>query len=176
MDNKKVNRILRQRAIDLGLCKQWQGQWKKDWPEEKMISKYKEGIDFCLANDYPSNEFIKENFSKEDLRKGGLFMDDKRSVLNEKMIVVRGSSDITARYNGNTVAEIYITDESKLRLYAKNHCHVVLHILGDAQVEIEQEDDATVLAIKHSKTCGVHVEKGYITEKEELTYLKDILG
>lgn len=168
------NNELRDRAVELGLCDQWQELWSKDWDDRKMIERYKEGIDFCLANDFPSVEYIKSHFSKEDLRKGGLFMDDKRSVLNEKMIVVRGSSDITARYNGDTVAEVYITDTSKLKLYAKNHCHVVLHILGDAQVEIEQEDDATVLAIKHSKACSVHMGKGYITEKEELVYLKDI--
>lgn len=176
MIDSKKNNELRDKAVSLGLCDQWQGLWSKDWDDRKMIERYKEGIDFCLANDFPSVDYIKSHFSKEDLRNGGLFMDDKRSVLNEKMIVVRGSSDITARYNGNTVAEVYITDESKLRIYAKNHCHVVLHILGDAQVEIEQEDDATVLAIKHSKTCCVHVAKGYITEKEELTYLKNSLG
>jgi hypothetical protein len=169
------NKELRDKAVNLGLCDQWQGLWSKDWDDRKMIERYKEGIDFCLANDFPSVEYIKSHFSKEELRKGGLFMDDKHSVLNAKMIVVRGRSDITARYNGNTVAEVYITDVSKLRLYAKNHCHVVLHILGDAQVEIEQEDDATVLAIRHSKTCGIHVTKGSITEREEYTYLKDIL-
>lgn len=170
------NKELRDRAISLGLCNQWQGLWAKDWDDRKMIERYKEGIDFCLANDFPSVDYIKSHFSKEDLRNGGLFMDDKHSVLNEKMIVIRGCSDITARYNGNTVAEVYITDESKLRMYAKNHCHVILHILNNAQVDISQEDDATVLAIIHSKTCGVHVAKGYITENEELTYLKDILG
>ena len=169
------NKELRDKAIELGLCDQWQSYWKKDWDDRKMIAKYKEGIDFCLANDFPSVEYIKSHFNKQELRNGGVFVDDKHSVLNAKMIVVRGCSDITARYNGNTVAEVYVTDNSKLRLYAKNHCHVILHILGNAQVDISQEDDAKMLAIRHSKTCGIHVTKGSITEREEYTYLKDIL-
>ncbi len=175
MADSKKNSELRDKAISLGLCDLWQELWSKDWDDMKMIERYKEGIDFCLANDFPSVEYIKSHFSKEDLRKGGLFMDDKRSVLNEKMIVVRGSSDITARYNGDTVAEVYITDSATLKVYAKNHCHVILHIIGNAQVDIQQEDDATVLAIRHSKTCEIHVTKGSVTEREEYTYLKDIL-
>lgn len=168
------NKELRDKAVELGLCDQWQGLWSNDWSDSKIIAKYKEGIDFCLANDFPSVEYIKSHFNKQDLRNGGIFVDDKHSVLNAKMIVVRGCSDITARYNGNTVAEVYVTDNSKLRLYAKNHCHVILHILGNAQVDISQEDDAKMLAIRHSKTCGIHVTKGSITEREEYTYLKDI--
>ena len=161
------NKELRDKAIELGLCDQWQGLWSNDWNDNKMIAKYKEGIDFCLANDFPSVEYIKSHFNKQELRNGGVFVDDKHSVLNAKMIVVRGCSDITARYNGNTVAEVYVTDNSKLRLYAKNHCHVILHILGNAQVDISQEDNAMVLAIKHTGTCNIHVDKGDATLKEE---------
>lgn len=170
------NKELRDKAIELGLCDQWQGLWSNDWNDSKMIAKFKEGIDFCLAKDFPSVEYIKSHFNKQELRNGGVFVDDKRSVLNARMIVVRGLSDITARYNGNTVAEVYVTDNSKLRLYAKNHCHVILHILGNTQVYISQEDDAKVLAIRHSNACGVHVVKGSVTEREEFNYLKRSIG
>lgn len=161
------NKELRDKAVELGLCDQWQGLWSNDWSDSKMIAKYKEGIDFCLANDFPSVEYIKSHFNKQDLRNGGIFVDDKHSVLNAKMIVVRGLSDITARYNGNTVAEIYITDSSTLKLSAKNDCHVMVHVWGNAQVDISQEDNAMVLAIKHTGTCNIHVDKGDATLKEE---------
>lgn len=167
MTDTTKNEELRSKAISLGLCEQWQGYWKKDWDDRKMIERYKEGIDFCLANDFPSVEYIKSHFSKEDLRNGGLFMDDKRSVLNERLIVIRGFSDIHARYNGNTVAEIYITDSSTLKLSAKNDCHVIVHVWGNAQVDISQEDNAMVLAIKHTVTCNVQTNKGNATLKEE---------
>lgn len=171
MDNKKVNRILRQRAIDLGLCKQWQGQWKKDWPEEKMISKYKEGIDFCLANDYPSNEFIKENFSKEALVKGGLFVDMKRSVQNMLRVVAKGTSEVTARYDGDTIGEIYAADNAIIHVYARNNSHVIVHMLGKAAVTAEQFDKATLLVIRHSMESSI-ITTGNTRTKTELDWLK----
>ena len=56
------NEELRNKAVELGLCDQWQGLWSNDWNDNKMIAKYKEGIDFCLANDFPSVEYIKSHF------------------------------------------------------------------------------------------------------------------
>lgn len=171
MDIAKVNKELKSEAVRLGLCKQWQELWKEDWPEDKMIAKYKEGIDFCLANDFPSDSFIKQNFSLEALRRGGVLIDDKRSVLNMRTIVVKGNSSVTARYNVSCVAEAYVTDDASLHVIARNQSHIIVHVLGNATVTAEQSDNAKLLVILHSRTCSL-IKNGNVAIKEEMGWLR----
>lgn len=171
MDNKFINKELRFKAISLGLCEQWQGQWSTDWSEGKMIAKYKEGIDFCLANNFPSNQFIKNNFSKEALREGGVLIDERYSVVDRRCLVIKGSSDIKARYNGRYMGSVYLTDNAVLHLYARNESHVIVHILDKASVVAEQYDNARVLLIRHSPECEI-ITKGNIEVKDEFDWLK----
>lgn len=171
MDNKEINKKLRDRAIALGLCKEWQGQWNEEWTEDKMIAKYKEGIDFCLANDYPSNDFIKANFSKDALRWGGVLIDERYSVNNRRTVVIKGNSEIKARYNGSRIGNVYVTDNSTLALTARDNSHVIVHVLGEAAVTAEQCDSARLLVIRHSATCSI-VATGKAEVKDELDWLK----
>lgn len=171
MNNKQVNEKLRKRAIDLGLCNQWQRSWKKDWSEDKMIAKYIEGIDFCLANDYPSNGFIKQNFSIEALRKGGVFVDDTHSILNYAHAVVKGNSHVNARYNDECIAEIYAADNAVVYVSAKGNSHVIVHVLGNATVTAEHTGNAEILVIRHSNESTI-ITKGKVRTDTELDWLK----
>lgn len=171
MDNREINSELRKKAISLGLCNEWQNNWQNDWTEDKMIAKYKEGVDFCLANNYPSNEFIKHNFSQKALRSGGLLIDEKYSVDNRRTFVVRGRSEITARYNGDCLGVAYVADNSTLNITARNRSHVIVHILGNAHVNASQYDNATLMLIRHSHECSYTAE-GRVAVKTELDWLK----
>lgn len=171
MDVKDVNATLREKAIALGLCKGWQKQWAKDWSEDKMIAKYKEGIDFCLANGYPTNDFIKQNFTLDALRRGGLFIDDNRSFLNMWCSVIKGSSKCTARYDADNIGQVYVADTACLHIYAKGRSHVIVHVLDGASVLAEQQDNARLVVIRHSAKCAV-VTKGDVAVKDEYDWLK----
>lgn len=171
MDNTSLNKILKDRAVGLGLCRQWQTQWASDWSEDKMIAKYKEGIDFCLANHYPSNGFIKQNFSLEALRGGGIFVDDTRSVNDMCTVVSLGNSKLRIRYNGGSIGEVYATDNSGLSLTAKDNSHVIIHLLGNAKIVAEQQNKASILVLRHSENCSV-ISKGNVRIKDELDWLK----
>lgn len=169
---EQINATLKAKAVELGLCEQWQQMWNGIWDRPMMIAKYKEGIDFCLKNNFPTNDFIASNFTKQSLRKGGVFINDKYSVLNERVAVVRGNSEIIARYNGMAVSELYVADASVAYVFAKNNSHVIVHLLGNAEITASQNDRSTIVAIKHSKTCSVIPAQGSITIKEELDWLK----
>ena len=67
MDNKTLNSKLKQRAVQLGLCTQWTSEWESEESQDMLVKKYKRGIDFCIENNYPNNEFIKANFSRDVL-------------------------------------------------------------------------------------------------------------
>lgn len=169
---EQINAALKAKAVELGLCGQWQKMWDGKWDRPTMIAKYKEGIDFCLKNNFPANDFITSNFTKKSLRKGGVFINDKYSVLNERVTVVRGNSEIIARYNGMAVSELYVADNSTVHIFAKNNSHVIVHLLGNAEITASQNDQSTIMVIKHSEACSVIPAHGLVTIKEEQDWLE----
>lgn len=171
MNDKQINAILRRRAVACGLCHQWQQDWRMDWDEAQLFAKYKEGIDFCLANNFPNNLFIKKTFSMDSLRAANIFVDDAYSILNADVAVIKGRSDIKARYNGTSAGTIYATDRSKLEVFARGSSFVVVHALGAVNIVAHQDDNAILLIIKHSLNVRVLAKTGNIKMKTELNWL-----
>ena len=151
----KLNETLKSRAVDLGLCEQWQKEWNEDWDYDKLISKFYVGIDFCLSNKYPTNDFIKNNFPIDILRRKSVLVDEKRSVLNAPDMAVFGSSEVVARYNARNCGRIYIKDVSSLKITAHNNAFVIVHILDNAKVYAEAYEKADLIIIKHSIDCAI---------------------
>lgn len=171
MDVKAINEILRDDAISNGLCAQWQSDWREDWDAQKMVDKYKEGIDFCIKHGYPGNEFIKQNFPKELLRENAVLVDDRWSLLNQKTCVLLGNSESTIRYNGRTVGSVYVKDNSRCTITAKVFSFCLVHAFDNARINCEATEQAAIVIIKHSEKVIVDKSMGNIRVRKELDYL-----
>lgn len=174
MNNKELNISLRKDAIGFGLCKQWQADWKSDWDMQTLIDKYKEGIDFCLLNDYPGNEFIKTNFSQDILRENAILVDDKYSLLNQRICVLLGNSNSTIRYNGRNLGAVYVKDNSHCEVIAKGFSFCIIHAFGNSHLKCSAFDKANIVVLKHSKDIEVEKSEGFVRIKEELDYLTNL--
>ena len=167
----ELNNELRNQAIALGLCQEWQNAWKKDWSKEKMVEKMYKGIDFCLKYHYPSNDFILNHFDQDFRRQSNVYVNDRYSVCNPKQSLVLGNSDITFRYNAWGNGVIHVRDNATAKIYARNKSFVIVHIYDDACIKAEQTDKATIVLIKHSPKVTIEAG-GNIKIREEYNYLK----
>lgn len=167
----ELNKDLRNQAVALGLCSDWQELWKKDWSKEKMVEMMYKGLDFCLEYHYPSNDYILKHFDLDFRRQSNVYVNDKYSVCNPKQSLVLGSSEITIRYNAWWNGSIHVRDNSTARIYARNKSFVIVHLYENAYVTAEQTDKATIVLIKHSPNVTIVAEKS-IKVKEEYDYLK----
>jgi len=166
----ELNKELRDNAISLGLCNEWQQLWQNDWSQEKMAEMMFRGLDFCLKNRYPSNDFIVNHFELDFRRKSNVFVDDKYSILNQIQCLILGNSEITARYNTWNHGNIYIRDNASLKLITKNRCFVIVHLFDEAYVTAEQLDKSKIVLIKHSDKVTIIADSN-IKVKEEYNYL-----
>lgn len=171
MDSVELSKTLRESARQKGLCDTWYNKWKDNTSNESLVAKMYKGLDFVLKHHWPSNAFIKENFSQDFLRESHVFVDDKHSVVNPNQSLVLGDSEITFRYNAAGHGEIHIRDNSSVKLSAKNRSFVIVHLYENAHIEAIQSDTATLTLIKHSHDVSV-VTDGNVTVKEEYDYLK----
>lgn len=168
---KEINNELRSMAISAGLCQQWQEMWRSDWNADRMISQFYRGIDFFLKNRFVSNKYIAKNFDRDFLRSHGVIVDDTYSLLNNRHSIILGDSNATFRANGHNVSRIYVTDQSNLKVIAKDSAFVLVSVFGNATVEVEQNFLSWVTVILHSKDAHV-TTSGKVKIKENYDYLK----
>lgn len=171
MEVKDLSSRLKKDAIALGLCNQWQQEWKDNEDKQSLIKKYFDGLDFPLKYHWPSNQFIKENFEQNLLRKNNILVDDTRSLLNPTEAVILGNSKATIRVNSQNSSIIYIRDKSCVDIFAKNTAFVIVHVFEDASVKVKTFDTPRVLVLIHSEHTNIEASQGVIIKKE-LDYLK----
>ena len=167
----ELNKELKNQAVFLGLCQEWQKLWEKDWSREKMVERMYKGLDFCLKHHWPSNDYILKHFEQEFLRNNNIFVNDKHSVCNPKQSLVLGNSEMTIRYNAWGNGYIHVRDNSSAKIFARNKSFVIVHLYEKAYIEAEQQDKATIVIIKHSQDVTIVADKN-IKVKEEYNYLK----
>lgn len=166
----ELNQTLREQAINLGLCNDWQKLWSEEWSNSKLAEMYFKGIDFALKHHWPSNDFFKKNFTQDFLRESNIFVDDKRSVLNPEKSIVLGESHITFRYNSNNAGNVYVRDNSVVNVTAKGRSFVIVHVFDNGCIKAEQKEKGKVVIIKHSRNVIVDCNDD-IKIKEEYDYL-----
>ena len=175
--NKNIimsNRIsieLRNKARKFGLCDEWFNEWNETSSKQELIDKYIKGIDFALQHHYPSNQYIRDNFELELLRKNNILVDDERSLLNPRVAVILGNTKAKIRVNDLSRSVIYIRDNSVVDIIAKNNSFIIVHLFDNASTIIKTEDTPNILVLKHSKNIKVAAPKS-VNIKEELEYLK----
>lgn len=167
-----LSRKLAKQAKAKGICQEWHDQLRELDNKDAMIDMYLRGIDFCLANDYPNNDFIRANF-KGFMEHKGVFLDDNINVENKPKCVCLGATCGCVAVKDFEVCEIFVKHQSKITVEAKDNAFVVIDIFDDAIVDIHAHDRAKVCVNHYGGTItqnatGNSVVK--IREKNKKTY------
>ena len=153
-----VIKELKNDGINKGLCRLWQMKLKPGLNVEELAKLYVRGIDFCIINDYPTLDFIRDNF-KGKCELYGVFVDDEeRSIKNLPDVVLNGNCKSMMEYDGYTVSRIYARHNSKVSVNVSDHAIVtidafdntdlVVAVAGkDAQVMVNMYGDSKIQCI-----------------------------
>ena len=128
MENKELNKALRERARELGLCDQWYKEWDKNSSKQELIKKYLDGIDFCIKHNYPNIEFAKAYFPKNLLRLNCIFIDDRFDIQNANKVVTLGKSSGRIQYEGLMTGDVYVRHQSLVEINAKDGARVFVEV------------------------------------------------
>ncbi len=116
---------LKQDGIAKGLCRLWQMKFRKGMPVKALIEMYIKGIDFCIAEDYPTLKFIRENF-KGICEPYGAYIDDEVDLVNAPDVVLNGDCKAMLKYNQFAVSRIYARHKSELAVNVEDHAYVTI--------------------------------------------------
>ena len=126
-----------------GICEDWYLALKNEKDIDSLLDMYIKGIDFCLSNDYPSNDFISKNF-KGKMETHGIHLDEVLDIVNERKIIALGKTLGTVDINGFEVSEIFLKNNSEITILASGNSFVMVDIFDDAKVIVFASGDAKV--------------------------------
>ena len=139
----KVAKQLAKQAKQLNICQEWHDELKTLTDKQKMAEMYLRGIDFCLANDFPSNDYIKANFS-DVINDFGIYLDSKFETNNPDKCVLLGNANGVVNVDGFAVSEIYAKHDSTLTLNVGDNAFVMVDIFDTAGVYVTVTGNAKV--------------------------------
>jgi hypothetical protein len=122
-----------------------------------LFDKYKRGIDFCIEHGYPTLDYIRSHWSKQELMDNNIFVDCKDVICHnlKGTVIVNGDCDLTLNNDFYNVCDVYIRHNSKVKVTARQWCTVMLNVYDDAEVEVDCSEMAKVYVYRHSESSKV---------------------
>lgn len=139
----EINKRLARDAQKKGICEEWFARLMETKSKGDLIKMYLEGIDFCLSNEYPRNEFIRKHFVGV-CEAYGVFLDEAITAENFQHVVALGECEGTTTYDGWNVGQVFVKHRSRLKVLATGNSFVVVDVFDETAVEVEARDNAKV--------------------------------
>lgn len=136
-----MNEVI-ERAKTLGLCDEWYEEMKNTPTIERFCDMYFRGDDWAKENDFPQLDLLQKY--KDQTAKYGLKTDFEGKLENLERVAFFGNSKAEIEYTGFVVAKIIARHQTRLKITARNYAIVYVDVLDDAQVEINENDNAQV--------------------------------
>ena len=107
---------------------------------------WKRGIDFGLVHDYPSTEFIKENFDSTLLHKNLIFVDEHINLgyAPNGIYILNGECSGTLHFREWAAATVYVRHTSKVSIIAEDFAKVFVRVYDDADGSVWEVGDAVI--------------------------------
>jgi len=169
----ELSKELAKQAKRFNICQEWHDELKNLNDKKAMLEMYLKGIDFCLSNDYPSNEYIRANF-KGEMEKFGVFLDDAIDLVNVDKCVALGKTKGRIVINDFGTSEIFVKHSSELTIIAKGDSFVMVDLFDDAVIHVQAHDRAKVCVNRYGNSQINHMQFDFgvvkIIEKLKKTY------
>lgn len=169
----KIAKELAKQAKRLDICQEWHDELKNLDDKKAMIEMYLKGIDFCLSNDYPNNEYIRANF-KGVMEQFGVFLDDSIDLVDVDKCVALGTTKGCVKINGFSVSEIFVKHSSELTIIARDNAFVMVDLFDNAVIHVQAHDRAKVCVNRYGNSVIDHKASDMamvkIIEKHKKTY------
>ena len=147
---------LKSKAISYGLCDKYVNEWSDGLNSDELLKRYKDGIHFCIRNDYPTLDYMRTHFTKEETEKHHVYIDGEAALANaDDVVVLNGKSKVKYVASGNSITHIYVRHDSVLHLGTGDFAMVVVHLHDRGEVIAAQMGRSKVTILKYSDESKV---------------------
>lgn len=154
----KINRQLAQQAKEKGICEDWYKKLEHTENTADLLQMYLKGIDFCFANDFPSNEFIRKYF-KGKMEDFGIFLDDSFQLKNKLKCVALGNCKGILTIDEYNTSEVFIKHQSEITIHANDNAFVMIDLFDDALLHLHASGDAKICVNQYQGKSKIYQTK-----------------
>lgn len=145
--NMELAKQLKTDGIAKGLCQQYQGLIERCENTGQLVGLFFRGIDFCIKKDYPTLDFIRENF-KGKCEAYGVFVDAEiQDLKNAENVALNGDCKAMLEYDGYSVSNLFVRHNSQ----------VSVNVSGRAVLDIDAFDNSNLVVAVAGNTARVRV-------------------
>lgn len=153
-----LGKKLKSQAEMLGACDKGLDNLER-LNEQELVNRYIHFIEFAIDKNFPSNEFIKENFDRSLLEHNNIYVDSVIERRNARqVVVVQGSSSGVLLYDGYTTADVYVRHDSEIIIDCSRMSKVFISVYDNAKVKVLQRDGASVYVYAKSNDCTIETD------------------
>lgn len=104
---------------------------------EELIQLYKKKIDFCMEQNFPSNEYLSEHFDSDLLAGNGILLNRTAKLENSDFVVLLGGSEVEMTVDQYTVSQVHVKHASKAKLSIEGNAFVVIDCFDNSQLVVD---------------------------------------
>ena len=97
--------------------------------KEEMLQCYWDRIDFCLAKNFPTKEYLKEHFDGM-LHERGIYIDERVEIAGGNAVLL-GACEAECGVEKYAVSRLYVKHDSRVVIWARDHAFVMVDALDD---------------------------------------------
>ena len=146
---------LKNKAILLGLCEEWQREWGSP-SFDQLVDKYLRGIHWCMERSFPNLELT------EGLESRNIFSRGDHFVIHDHKVVVRGSSDVSVFYDMMDAGDVYVGNDSHVSVCAYDDSVVTVHAYQNAKVTVRANQKAKVYIYLYGGSVEILEDNGLV--------------
>lgn len=136
-----------------------------------LLKMYVKDIDYCLSNDFPSNEDL-VNIGGNELSSHGIYVDAIKNLVDRPFLVFLGKSSAELKYTSYSVGQLFVKHEAKTNIRVLDHGYLIMDCFDNSSITVFADQYGKVLiniygnaAIKTSGPGSIT-----ITNKHKTTY------
>ncbi|MDR0419101.1 MAG: hypothetical protein LBH34_02680 [Prevotellaceae bacterium] len=170
METGKLINTIKQDAINKGLCRLWQRKFKQGLEIKNLAEMFIKGIDFCICENFPTVEFLEENF-KDKCELYGVFVNDHNVMCRDMPdVVLNGECKAILEYNSYSVSRLYIRHNSEAHIKASDHAYVTVDAFNNSKLVIDTTDSKAVVLINlygdsHVECIGMGIKVRFMNKE-----------
>lgn len=157
----KESTVLYQSALKLGLCDKYKDNWKGE-SVESLCEMYKNGIEFCIDNNYPDVDYLTKHF-RGKTEQFGIYINEMFGLHAEQDVyILNGESMGKVVNSGFGVTKIYVRHNSVLNLTARDNSITYIDMYDNTELNLFIQDKAKVVVNKYGGFIHGDIEKARV--------------
>lgn len=138
---------------------------------DDLLKMYVKDIDYCLSNDFPSNEDLVK-IGGNELSGHGIYLDAVKNLIDRPFIVLLGESSAELKYTAYSVGQLFVKHEATANIRVHDNGYLIIDCFDNSSttVFVEQYGKALINIYGNATVKTSGPGSITITNKHKKTY------